>query len=63
MNNVRDLMLVQRIKDTDKVYMVWDCTGDNVKLCPYDADSVNYGAKRTKISKARFWKVYEDYSE
>lgn len=52
------MQAVYRLKDPDKVYMVYDLTEDQVKLCPYDVDSKNAGARRSTVNKDKFWKIY-----
>lgn len=61
MLEIKETMVVNRVADVEKVYMVYDLTSTKVKLCPYDTDSKNAGARRTAISKSAFWNVYEIY--
>ena len=61
MTEVKEMMVVCRQQDTEKVYLVWSVEGGKAKLCPFDVDSKNAGARRSSISLHSFWSVYELY--
>ena len=55
---IKELMTVRR-KGSERVYLVCMVERERVRLVPYDADSVNDGARRSWKAKAGFWQAFE----
>lgn len=53
--------VVRRKKNHEQRYQVlWLVDSDTrVRLCPADLDAVDAGARRTTVSVATFWNVFE----